>query len=104
MSFSIKNIKTGSQFEADENETILDAGLRNSIVFPYSCRGGTCGTCKAKLVSGDIHYVHPPQALTEEEREQGAVLVCQAQPKSDVEIDATELAASAPPNAPNIGR
>ena len=95
MSFSVKNLKTGSQFTVEGDETILDAGLRNSIVFPYSCRGGTCGTCKAKLVKGNIHYAHPPQALSDEEREQGYVLLCQAQPEEDVEIDATELAASA---------
>jgi CDP-4-dehydro-6-deoxyglucose reductase, E3 len=95
MSFSISNRKTGHQFDAEQSETILDAGLRNSIVFPYSCRGGTCGTCKARLVSGDIDYAHPPQALNQDEQDQGYILLCQAQPQSDVEIEATELAASA---------
>ncbi|KAA3634735.1 MAG: CDP-6-deoxy-delta-3,4-glucoseen reductase, partial [Proteobacteria bacterium] len=95
MSFSVKNRKTGSRIDVDEDETILDAALRNRIVFPYSCRGGTCGTCKARLVSGEIRHAHPPQALSEEELRRGDVLLCQAQPLSNVEIEATELAASA---------
>lgn len=95
MNFTVKNRRSGRRFEVEGDETILDAGLRNSIVFPYSCRGGTCGTCKARLLEGEIRYAHAPQALSEQEREQGNVLLCQAQPVSDVEIDAAELAASA---------
>lgn len=95
MSFSVNNRKTGSRFDVEDDETILDAGLRNSIVFPYSCRGGTCGSCKARLLDGRVDYAHPPQALSEEERNQGGVLLCQARPLTDVTIEATELAASA---------
>ncbi|GJL82555.1 MAG: CDP-6-deoxy-delta-3,4-glucoseen reductase [marine bacterium B5-7] len=94
MSFNATNRKTGKQFEVNPDETLLDAGLRNSIVFPYSCRGGTCGTCKATLISGQVDYAHPPKALSEEELAQGKVLLCQALPMSDVEFDAAELAAS----------
>lgn len=95
MSFTVTNRKTGTTFSVKEDETILDAGLANSTVFPYSCRGGTCGTCKARLVQGRIHHAHPPAALSAEELEQGYVLLCQAVPETDVEIEATELAASA---------
>ncbi len=95
MSFSVHNRKTGSRFDVEGDETILDAGLKHSIVFPYSCRGGTCGTCKARLVSGEVGYAHPPQALSPEELAGGSVLLCQAVPSGDVEIEATELAASA---------
>ncbi len=95
MSFSVHNRKSGKRIEVEADETILDAGLRNSIVFPYSCRGGTCGTCKARLISGRVEYTHPPQALSDAEREAGDILLCQAVPLDDVEIEATELAASA---------
>src|SRR5690606_28525991 len=95
MSFTVTNRKTGTTFSVKDDETILDAGLANSTVFPYSCRGGTCGTCKARLVQGRIHHAHPPAALSAEELEQGYVLLCQAVPETDVEIEATELAASA---------
>jgi CDP-4-dehydro-6-deoxyglucose reductase, E3 len=95
MSFTIKNAKSGSEFSANEDESILDAALRQSIVFPYSCRGGTCGSCKARLVAGDVHYTHQPQALSEDDVVAGKVLLCQAQPRSDVTVEATEIAASA---------
>ncbi len=95
MSFTVTNRKTGSRFEVGDDETILDAALRQSIVFPYSCRGGTCGTCKARLLAGEVRYDHPPRAIDEDEIAGGDVLLCQARPTGDVEIDASELAASA---------
>ena len=95
MVYKITNTKSGSNFESNTDETVLDAGLRQSIVFPYSCRGGTCGTCKAKLISGDISYAAETAALSEAEKESGLVLLCQARAESDITIDATELAASA---------
>ncbi len=95
MSFTVSNKKSGRSFEVGEGESILDAGLRQHTVFAYSCRGGTCGSCKARLVSGEVEYLHDPQAITEQERMSGAVLLCQAHPRSDVEIDTAEIAASA---------
>jgi len=40
------------QFETTEGEKILYAGLSEAIGLPYECASGTCGTCKARLVSG----------------------------------------------------
>ena len=95
MVYKITNTKSGSSFESNDDETVLDAGLRQSIVFPYSCRGGTCGTCKAKLINGEIIYNTDTAALSDAEKESGTILLCQAKPQSDITIDATELAASA---------
>jgi toluene monooxygenase electron transfer component len=39
-------------FECDQGEKILHAGLRSGVELPYECATGTCGTCKARLVSG----------------------------------------------------
>ena len=44
----------GYEFEAQPGEKILYAGLRAGIDLPYECATGTCGTCKAKLVSGRV--------------------------------------------------
>jgi toluene monooxygenase electron transfer component len=41
-------------FAAEPGERILDAGLRSGIALPYECGSGTCGTCRARLVDGDI--------------------------------------------------
>jgi toluene monooxygenase electron transfer component len=44
----------GYDFEALPGEKILYAGLRAGIDLPYECATGTCGTCKAKLLSGRV--------------------------------------------------
>jgi toluene monooxygenase electron transfer component len=41
-------------FESGPGEKILHAGLRSGIELPYECGTGTCGTCKARLVSGRV--------------------------------------------------
>ena len=61
------------------DETIVDAGIRAGLEMPYSCRGGMCCTCRAKLVQGevrmDLNYSLEPWEL-----EAGFVLTCQAHP------------------------
>ena len=44
----------GYDFEALPGEKVLYAGLRAGIDLPYECATGTCGTCKAKVVSGRV--------------------------------------------------
>lgn len=93
MTYQITNRHADSAFEADAGETILDAALRQGRVFPYSCRGGSCGTCKAKLVTGEVDAGQfTATALTPQEQSQGLVLLCQAKALSDLEIDAREIA------------
>src|SRR5262249_21396339 len=46
-------------FECAPGEKILHAGLRHGIALPYECGTGTCGTCKAKLVEGDVGTAWP---------------------------------------------
>jgi ring-1,2-phenylacetyl-CoA epoxidase subunit PaaE len=60
---------------------VLEAALRVRSDLPFACRGGVCGTCRAKLVEGtvemDVNY-----ALEPEEIEDGYVLTCQSHPTS----------------------
>src|SRR3954453_11609833 len=70
-------------FEADyDGDTILDAALKQGADLPYSCKGGMCCTCKAKLLEGevemDVHY-----GLEAEEVEQGFILTCQSHPRTE---------------------
>jgi ring-1,2-phenylacetyl-CoA epoxidase subunit PaaE len=63
-------------------EPILDAALKRGADLPFSCKGGVCCTCKAKLVEGEVDMeVH--WGLEHEEIEQGYILTCQSHPKSD---------------------
>jgi ring-1,2-phenylacetyl-CoA epoxidase subunit PaaE len=66
---------------AFDGEVILDAALRARPDAPFSCRDGVCGTCRCKLVEGEVemerHYVLEPDEL-----EAGVVLACQSHPKT----------------------
>jgi ring-1,2-phenylacetyl-CoA epoxidase subunit PaaE len=67
---------------ATEGVGILEAALEVRSDLPFACRGGVCGTCRAKLVEGtvdmDVNY-----ALEPEEIEGGYILTCQSHPTSD---------------------
>ena len=60
-------------------ETIVEAGLRQGLEMPYSCRGGMCCTCRAKLVSGEVKMDHN-FSLEPWEMAAGYVLTCQSHP------------------------
>jgi ring-1,2-phenylacetyl-CoA epoxidase subunit PaaE len=62
-------------------ETIVDAGLRCGLEMPYSCRGGMCCTCRAKLVSGEVE-MERNYSLEPWELQAGFVLACQAHPRT----------------------
>ena len=83
-----------SSFEVRPGESVLNAALRQGVMLPYSCKNGTCGSCKGRLVSGEVEYpFHPPLALTPEEIDQGHALLCQAVPTGDLLVEAREIAA-----------
>jgi ring-1,2-phenylacetyl-CoA epoxidase subunit PaaE len=61
---------------------VVDAALAAGIRVPYSCKGGMCCTCRAKLVEGNVEMTLN-YSLEPWEIERGFVLTCQAVPKSD---------------------
>lgn len=63
-------------------DSILDAALQQGLQPPYSCAGGACGTCRAKVLLGRA-VMDQNHALPEEEVEAGYVLTCQAHPVSE---------------------
>lgn len=92
--FQVKNINSGATFTVNEGETVLTAALRQGVMLPYSCKNGTCGSCKGRLETGDVHYpFHPPLALSREEIGEGFALLCQAEPTGDLVIRAREIEA-----------
>jgi ring-1,2-phenylacetyl-CoA epoxidase subunit PaaE len=66
----------------DAGESILAATLRARPDAPYSCTGGVCGTCRARLVSGEVR-MDRSYALEADEIAAGMVLACQSHPVTD---------------------
>ena len=92
MSFNIRVPATGHEFSADENETILDAALRQGIGLPYGCRNGACGKCSGEVLSGETQYdTDALRAAAKKEYESGKTLFCQACATTDLEIKVREI-------------
>ncbi|MBI3902122.1 MAG: CDP-6-deoxy-delta-3,4-glucoseen reductase [Nitrosomonadales bacterium] len=89
-------IKPGNHsFSVEQDETILDAGLKHGITLPYGCRNGVCGACKGKVLEGVVdHGNSQAHALSEAEKAAGMTLFCCAQPRSDVVIECREVSVS----------
>ena len=63
----------------NKNEKILDIALAMGLDLPYSCKGGVCCTCRAKVMEGKVE-MSKNFTLEPWEMEQGFVLSCQARP------------------------
>jgi CDP-4-dehydro-6-deoxyglucose reductase len=80
------------QYQADPGETVLAAALRNGLGLPYSCRGGSCGTCKGKVLEGSVDYgTFQQQWLTDAEKAEGWALFCCAKPLTDLVIECDKV-------------
>lgn len=66
-----------------EDKSILQAALDSGADLPFSCKGGVCATCRAKLLEGNVE-MEINYALEEDELEKGYILTCQAHPRSEV--------------------
>jgi len=64
------------------DQKILDVGLAAGLDLPYSCRGGVCCTCRAKVMQGSV-AMEKNFTLEDWETKQGFVLSCQSRPTSD---------------------
>ncbi|MFZ5503677.1 MAG: CDP-6-deoxy-delta-3,4-glucoseen reductase [Pseudomonadota bacterium] len=92
MSFKITLQPSGHNFQAEANETILEAALRSGYTLPYSCRDGVCGSCKGKVLAGEVsHGKHQAGTLTAAEKNAGMALFCCAQARSDLQLECREV-------------
>jgi NAD(P)H-flavin reductase/ferredoxin len=83
--------------------TVLEGALRAGLSFPHSCRVGTCGTCKCRLLSGKVTELSDKAyVLSGEEIRAGFVLACQSLARTDLELELPEPLAPHDPAAPGI--
>jgi hypothetical protein len=71
--------------QGTQQQTLLEQGENAGLILPYSCRAGSCGRCKAKLVSGEVKQ-DCNDGLSAEEQQQGYILLCCSSPLTDVEL------------------
>jgi CDP-4-dehydro-6-deoxyglucose reductase, E3 len=84
--------KANISFEAAAGQSVLDAALNASLNLPHSCKGGNCGSCRARLLKGEIYYPNgQPLGLSEAEAAEGFVLLCQARARSDLSIETFQI-------------
>lgn len=71
-----------TSFEMSQKQTILEAALKQGIDAPYSCQGGICSSCLARITSGTAE-MSKNSILTDSEIAEGLILTCQAHPTSE---------------------
>lgn len=84
----VRIIQDGRSLEFElgaDGENLLDAGINQGMDLPYSCRGGVCSTCKARLVEGEVD-MDITHGLEPEELKDGYILTCQAHPLTDAVV------------------
>ncbi|MFZ4539403.1 CDP-6-deoxy-delta-3,4-glucoseen reductase [Propionivibrio sp.] len=95
MGFQISVQPSNHVFQAEAEETILDAALRQGLALPYGCRYGACGACRGKVLSGQVdHGKALNEVLSEADRRAGFALFCCASASSDLSIESRELRSS----------
>jgi len=94
MTFTVTITPSGKTVTVDGETHILEAALKQGVVLPYGCKNGACGSCKARIVSGEIiQDPHQPSALSADEATRGYALLCCARAASDVTVEARVVAA-----------
>jgi CDP-4-dehydro-6-deoxyglucose reductase len=92
MTLQITIRPSGHAFDCDADETVLQAAMRADLMIPYGCRNGACGTCKGRILEGDVDYgPHQASTLTDDEKRRGLALFCCARPKTDLRIEVREV-------------
>ena len=83
---------SGHAYEVDEGKSVLQAGLDAGVMMPYSCRVGTCRTCRGTLIEGKVDYgrVHE-HYLPDSDKAKGYALLCQATPLTDLVVEVREV-------------
>jgi CDP-4-dehydro-6-deoxyglucose reductase len=87
---------SGNEFFVDGNESVLEAALRAGLSLDYGCSSGSCGKCKARIISGQVHRTrHSDFLLSAAEKSAGVMLMCCNTAVGDLVIEAHEAHSAA---------
>ncbi|MDE2593033.1 MAG: 2Fe-2S iron-sulfur cluster binding domain-containing protein [Burkholderiales bacterium] len=81
---------TVKTYQAHEAESLLDAAEQVGLAVTHSCRVGTCGSCKVKLLEGEVHSTESA-CLSQAEKESGVILSCVSTARTPVSIELPEV-------------
>ncbi|MHB8745398.1 MAG: 2Fe-2S iron-sulfur cluster-binding protein [Gammaproteobacteria bacterium] len=92
MAAQVRINPSGHEFLVQGTDTVLDSGLRAGLALDYGCSDGSCGRCKARVVSGTAKPVRRGSfRLSDAEREQGCLLMCAHTAVTDLVLEAPEI-------------
>jgi glycine betaine monooxygenase B len=84
--FRIELARSRQMLDCAADQTILDAARRAGLRLPSACSRGLCGTCKSKLVTGEVVMNHAG-GIRQREIDQGQILLCCSTPRGDLVIE-----------------
>lgn len=84
--FHVTFSKTNREVDCPSDMFVLEAARQAGMRLPSSCTKGLCGTCKCKLVSGEVEMKHAG-GIRQREIDAGMILICCSTPKTDLIIE-----------------
>lgn len=87
-SFCVTLLPSHWQYQAGESDSVLESGEQAGVVLPSSCRNGSCRTCMTRVESGAVRHRITWPSLSKEEKQDGWILPCVAEPVSDLVLQA----------------
>ena len=88
----VRVLPSNREFQAQGDEPVLSAALHQHLNLPHSCKTGSCGTCRVRVLRGSFAYPHGrPIGITAEEESAGYSLICQARATTDLVIEIREI-------------
>lgn len=88
--------ESGESFCVESHETILAAALNAGVDLAHDCKSGFCGSCRIRLLEGEVAYDEEPLGLSEEERGCGFALACQARARMNLRVAAELMPSDRP--------
>lgn len=83
---SVEFVRSGRTCTVRTGQTLLQAAEEQGVSIPFACRQGQCGTCKTKLLDGNVR-MDAEQGLDPDSKAQGFVLTCVGHAHGDVKLD-----------------